>query len=380
MSNCDLVIELDQPDNTFVPGEKVTGTVVLTPDRDLDLTELVIEQIWETHGRGNRNTGRIARHGVNGQRCVAGRSCRFPFGFEVPCYPLSYHGTLVNVDHYITARADVPWKMDPRARIDYLVVPGARSRQAAISAALGEDEPQAGGGGRGKLIYWLFAPVIALLGLMLLSLLVVLLPILLLVGLVKLIRRAAAERKLGKVAVEVVAECLKEDGQTGRVRIRKGPVARLREGFAGLKPQSFVTTPGDTIPVTVNFKPAASVDLSSITLTLKARESATSGSGTNSRTYTETLVEEQAQLLGSRRVAGGSPVELRGEITLPVLEAWTFKAPSNSIAWSLVLRIAIPRSPDWVQEHALVVVPPPAEDEGEAGPKLEGQQPLDFSL
>lgn len=361
MSKCDIVVELDRPNDALAAGDQVTGKVVLTPDGNLDLKELVIEQIWETHGRGNRDQGQLGRKVEMGRWCMAGGNYSFPFQFDTPRYPLTYHGTLINVDHYITARADVPWKVDPRAKTDYLVVPGPGSREAAIAAHRGENQQQTQAGGGAKMLRWLLAPLVLVLVLMIsvmvLVLLVVLLPIVLIVGLVKLVRRSAAERKLGKVAVEISAEQLVEKDEMGRPKKQHGAFAKLRERFAGLKTQTFVAAPDMTVPVTIRFKPRSAVDVNEITLVLTATEKATSGTGTNSRTHTETLVEERTQLLGAKRLVGGSHVELRGEVRLPALVAWTFKAPDNRVSWSLVLRVDIPRSPDWLQDYALVVAP-----------------------
>jgi len=358
MSKCDVVIEFDQPDGLFTAGQELTGSVVLTPTDNLDVKEVVIEQVWQTHGRGNPDTGSLDRQVGDGRRCVAGQSYAFPFRFGIPSHPVSYHGTLINVDHYITVRADVAWKRDPTAKKDYLVVPGRGSHEAAIAAHLGEEDGNRKAKKKSSPLLWVFAPLVVLLVAMVVVLLVVVLPIILCVALIRLIRRMAAERKLGKVSVIVDAELVDKKERARKAGAQRGMLAGLRERFQGLKTLTYAVAPGQTVPVSISFRPRSSVDINRVTLVLRATEKATSGSGTNAHTHTEILVNDEMQLRGPKRLAPGKQIEIHSEFALPETDAWTFNASSNKIEWGMRLCVDIAHNPDWVQDYTLIVVPP----------------------
>ena len=357
---CDLLIELDRPNGALVAGDELTGKVTLTPEKDLEVKEVVVEQVWETHGAGTDTSGCLVREVKEGRRCMAGIRYEFPFSLAVPTCPLSYHGRLVKVDHYLKAHADVARKIDPRAKIKYMVRPGPGSRVAAIAAHLGDTQEVQPRARLPILVQIILAPLVLVLVVLLFALvlaaLIIALPIMIVIGLVKLIRQSAAERKLGKVEVEIGAEIVtNKQKKTNRFRSAFG---KLRERFfLGLKPEAFAVSPGETVPVMIRFRPRAATALNEVVLVVTATEETSSGSGSSSHRQSKTMIEERTVILSKKRMADGGPVELRSDITMPALKAWTFQAPANKVSWSLVLHIDVAHAPDWVQEHTLVVVP-----------------------
>jgi hypothetical protein len=86
---------------------------------------------WQTHGRGNRNEGPVETTRLGPFEWQAGAAERYPFEFKLPNGPVSYHGTLVNVDWYLRARADVPWAIDPKGEQEVLLEPAPAESSAA---------------------------------------------------------------------------------------------------------------------------------------------------------------------------------------------------------------------------------------------------------
>jgi hypothetical protein len=373
MSKCELFVELDEPERRHRGGEPVTGRVRVRTDGEVTCKRLVIEQVWRTHGRGNQAEGVLEEHVVSEQRWLPGREYEVPFSFPAPAAPIHYHGHIVNVDHYVAARADLPWRIDPRTAVDYLVAPTEETpaRYVETEADFGKaaqkaQEARAKKSGSGKSpLRWvwtiLFAPLVIILLAMLLALLLVLLPILLVAALVRwivlLARQGSAERKLGAVEVVVGARKLGEPGQAHSGVVEAGGLAALKRRLRRTGGATYLVTIATPVSVAVRFTPKSNVEIEGATLTVTGTESATSGSGTNATTHRHVVAELQTQLSGPRPLIAGQAIDLRGEILLPAGTAPSFIAPSNTITWEMRLAIAIPKWPDWVQTSKLLVVP-----------------------
>jgi hypothetical protein len=372
MSKCELFVELDEPERRYRGGEPVTGRVRVRTDDEVTCKKLVIEQAWRTHGRGNSAEGVLDEHVVAGQRWLPGQVYEIPFAFPAPAAPIHYHGRFINVDHYVAARADLPWRVDPRSACDYLVVASTATaaRYVETEADFGKAAQEAQqartkkGGGKSPLRWvWtiLFAPLVIALVVLLLALFLVLLPIVLVAGLVRFIvravRRGSAERKLGAVAVEVGARNLGEPVAAHSGVVVVGGLAALKQRMRRTADARYLVTAGTPVPVSMRFTPKTEVTLDGVSLTVTGREIATSGSGTNATTHHHVVSELELELSGPRSLIAGHPVDLRAEILLPAGSAPSFTAPSNTITWEMRLAIEIPKWPDWVQTSKLLVVP-----------------------
>jgi hypothetical protein len=371
MSSCSLEVELDEPERSYRCGDTVTGRVRVRTDGEVTCTKLVVEQVWRTHGRGNLDTGTLHEHVTTDQRWLPGQAYEVPFAFAAPAGPVSYRGHLVCVDHYVAARADLPWKVDPRAQTDYLVVAGAETeaRYLATKAdfdktpgaeAVAQKPKQRSIGG--LLMRILTAPLwIALLAVvvvLVLAALVFILPIALVVFLVRLVRQSSAERRLGAVEVQIEAPQLDrrpDDRASGGTLA--GVFGAVKRRLGRLGGQTYLAAPGRSIPVRLRFQPKGEVAIERATLEVRATESARSGSGTNATTHTHEVHEQQVELSGPRRLTAGHPVELQGTIELPPDAPASFRASDNSVTWEMKIAIEIAQWPDWVQKSDLLVVP-----------------------
>ena len=98
MSKCDLSIELTDGKRTYQIGEIVRGAVHVAVDADCSCDKLTLTHQWQTHGRGNRARGEENKQVLFEGQWRAGESASYPFEFEVPAGPLTFHGHLLNVD------------------------------------------------------------------------------------------------------------------------------------------------------------------------------------------------------------------------------------------------------------------------------------------
>jgi hypothetical protein len=325
MSKCDLAIEFDRPNRLYQAGEQVKGKALVQVNQDVNCRAFTITGSWQTHGKGNRDKADYCTITLAHGHWRAGQQMEFPFVIDLPHYPLTYHGTNLNVDHYLRLQVDLPWAFDPKLEEEFIVAPAAGGHYDVvlpIAHAAGNTL-----GNSGKTIIVIVGVIFTLVGLCLgiptmgFGLLFAA------VGLAILFftfRSQLAERKLGPVSVSEL------------------PV------------QVF---PNTTLPFTVSFTPKAAGLINAITLTLQCNEICISGSGSNRRTHTHSLWNQPSRLLEAREFTKGDTVNVAGEIQIPPNATYSANFTQNRVEWKTTVHIDIAKWPDWIQEQLLKVVP-----------------------
>ena len=336
MSKCDLQIRLEKDDRIFRTGEIVRGHVRVTPHENVECRGLKLTAGWRTHGRGNSDSSPspVVKQLFQG-RWSAGLPQEYPFEFPAPAGPATYHGQLINVDHYIRAEADIPWAGDPTAEAEILIPagdaavydfgPGRQMSAMSSPHAMATLQRQRPGQavqaavfviGLAAMASFFFYGAWTLLGIV---------PLLAGVVLYATAKRKVAESRLG----------------TPLVRLAPDP-ARA----------------GEEITVSLSFEPRADVVLKGGRVALSAYERAVSGSGTNRTTHTHQLHASQHELpLTGRTVGAGHPIALQQKVALPSDAAPTFRAEDNDVSWAVLLHVEIEGWPDWETEIPLAVRP-----------------------
>lgn len=351
MSTCELEVRFDRDDRTYRPGDPVRGEVVAVTDEDVSCKGLSIELLWQTHGAGNTDRTVLETVAVEAQQWSPGLRYRFPFAFTAPDRPLTYHGHFLNVDHCVAARADLPWARDAKVSEEYLLAPGPASHRDHLASPVDFTVTPAGASGPvAKVIGWLLLPILLVL---VAALLLMILPLVLVIGGVVLLRRFIAERRLGRVTVEVSAPEVAPTPTSATKSVVTRMSARARP------PALRAITPGDGVRFRVLFQPRTRVDVDRVSVRLVGVEECRSGSGTNSKTHTHILCEETTVLAEGVSYIPGVPMELAGELPVPDLPAYSFRAHSNSLKWKLEVIIEVPRWPDWKRDHPLALIPGP---------------------
>ena len=111
MPSCELRIVLAPPGITYHPGEKISGTVLASTTDGCGCNRLTIALQWLTHGKGNGALGTAIEHVLFVGDWKPAETHEYSFEIPAPAGPLTYHGTLLNVDWHLTARADVPGEL-----------------------------------------------------------------------------------------------------------------------------------------------------------------------------------------------------------------------------------------------------------------------------
>ncbi|MFN7972891.1 MAG: hypothetical protein U0166_11170 [Acidobacteriota bacterium] len=339
-SKCEIAIVLDKPATTYGMGELVSGRVEVRADADVACKKLTLTLELRTHGRGNTATKTIDETVLFEGQWHAGQQEIYEFEIGAPPGPITYHGTLINVDWYLRARADIPWAIDAKAEQDFEVVPGAEPMEdygsgclpaasaplAATSLAIAAQR-RIGGVVLAAAMVLMFA-----------------------VGMVRGAAGRATPTLCFASLVLVTVGGVIAVAARNKIASRKLGVV---EGAVG----GPVVPRGTALPVSLSFQPPGPIAIERITATLLAREAATSGSGTRRTTHHHTVHDETIELAPGRRVVAGETVAVDGSIPIPKDAACAFSLPSNTLTWELTLRIHVQGWPDWVKVYPIVVVP-----------------------
>lgn len=335
MASCDLRIVLDRPDRRFAAGEKVTGAVKVRVEAGCECGGLTLGRFWQTHGKGNRATG-TAPEPITLYKgpWTPGEGYSYKFSFDAPDGPVSYHGHYLNVDWFLEARADIPWAIDPKAREEFLVVPGKDTSRADLGPNY-KPPPEreraaksAWGVGCGVLFGLCFAGPGA--GIFLLS-------------------DSTLGRAFGAVFILVGAGIVFAALRNRLAQWELGTVV------AKLEPRELRA--GGVANFTLDFTPRSDVRIGKVTAALVGRESVVQGGGTDSTTYAHELHKDERLLASERSLAPGERAHFACRFTLPATAPSTFEAPDNELTWSVKAEIDVTGWPDWVEMLGLCVRP-----------------------
>ncbi|MBI1374058.1 MAG: hypothetical protein GC159_15160 [Phycisphaera sp.] len=324
MSKCDMRIEFDRGDRTYRGGDTITGQVVVRANADVECRKLVISRYWQTHGRGNVDTGDADELIVFSGVWSAGQTEKYRFSFECPASPSTYRGNYLNIDHYIKAQADIPWAFDPKVSEEFIVLTGgtggAVEAETLSSAHAMTSGMKAAGVGCG---------VIG--------------------GIIAIAIGLAIPFPVGFVAIPVGLFLI-------GASLRK-TVAAKRLGDVGLRVTPQVCGPGDTIAIDVRVEPKKPLKLNGATAKIICRERCVSGSGSNRTTHRHIVHEQTATLTKATTLSAGRAVVMPAKLLIPRNAPYSFAASNNTLEWELEIHIDIPWWPDWKEQRVIAIKP-----------------------
>jgi hypothetical protein len=292
---------------------------------------------WRTHGKGNSDEGKGETLALFEGEWTPGEH-RYPFRFMAPSAPATYHGQLVNVDHYVVARADIPWASDPKAEADVLIEGGdAADFTAGTPKAVSPADVQKAVG---------VIPNIAI-GCGGFTALVCLVIMGLALG-------ASVRRGSGVMGIlldvlgTLPAPLFLVAGLFGLGWgvMRKMRAARLGEPEVTVEPLE--PSVGGVVAVGIVINPRTDVVLEEASFDLVCTETATSGSGTNKTRHNHEVAREGQGLDGGgATLPAGQPVHRKGRLAIPAGSPVSFASADNRIAWVVHVRVRIKGWPPW---------------------------------
>lgn len=323
MAKCDLRIELDDPDRVYAGGTTISGVVRVQCDSDVNCKGLDVKSVWRTHGRGNVDTGEAQSETLFAGKWTAGESAEYRFELAIADWPPSYHGHHLNVDHYIDARALIPWGFDPKASVPFVMRPNCGAEDAKAE----RDVVQVGG------------VVGTIMGGAVLAMIAVFFVIFAMAG--PFIGCLFIPFALIGVSVWVVNSFL--------------PKYLLGDVELNFSHQHLV--PGQSAQGELVVCPKRNVTINAVTLNFQAREQCVSGSGSNRTTHKHVFFEKSETLQEQTTLTAGQQFKFPFSVTLPDDAPYSMDLNDNELIWSSTLRIDIPRWPDWKREVPLLVFP-----------------------
>jgi hypothetical protein len=331
MAKCDLTIELDEPDRVYPGGGKITGRVRVHVDTDVNCKALEITPTWRTHGRGNVAAGSGETTILFSGQWSAGDNPEYRFELPIADWPPSYHGHYLNVDHYVDARAKIPWAIDPQASASFMMRPSGGKETAKAIRNVTEAGPIAG-----AIIVAVLFGFAALFVYMLVQMgwiALIFLGLPLIGACVWFFRVFLPKYLLGNVECEVATD---------------------------------QAVPGESIEGKLVIRPRRNVSINEVTMKFQAIEKCISGSGSNRKTHKHVFYESVETLQPATTLQAGQEHRFPFSVTLPWDAPYSLELDDNNLIWSNNLRVDIPRWPDWIKELKLTVVPSGKPVESEA--------------
>jgi hypothetical protein len=327
MSKCDISIELDNPKSTYQLRDRVTGTVQIQVNKDVNCKALKIAGLWKTHGRGNEDSEEYGEYTTFPGLMKAGEVKSIPFSILIEDVPLTYRGEYLNVDHYVNVRIDIPWRLDPTASKEFLVLPGGiQEIDEPLNAAPSTSAIETG------------CAILILL-------------LILICYLIYLVSPDESKQIALWMGVLLLVAFIYKVG---------APIKRLRENKLGLvtvEIDTCIVTPNSSVPCKLVFTPLKHIEVNEVTAKLTAKEVVTSGSGTNKRTFRKMIFEEITNLSDYQLFQPHRSAEISGDIWIPDTMAYSFISDSNTLRWQLAIRMDVKSCPDWKYTLKLQLVP-----------------------
>lgn len=339
MSKCSLRIEMDK--EQYRGGQTISGKVFVTVNRDVRCDQLLLTLGWRVHGRGNRFNEIDQEATLFKGQWHGGQSVVYPFEMTLPNEPATWHGNILNVDWYIRARADIPWAIDPKAEVDFIVERGDEPQRQPQAHQSQANRPQIDP--RLQSVATVFPIIIALVGPAMGMLFIC-------GGLVATVIGMPQFSLCSLFGLVFVVF----GGWSARKHIGN-LLSRRRVGDVTLSVTPAVAVLGEPIQVTLSMTARKDITIQEAKIALILRESATSGSGTNQRTHTHNhLMEEEVILLG-HNLRKDQPFSTEITLTIPADATASLSVIDNRLIWIVRADIDMPGWADRFEETILTV-------------------------
>ena len=322
MAKCDLTIELDDPDRIHLGGETVSGVVRVQLDTDVQCKGLQVKSVWRTHGQGNVDSGDSQTQVLFEGAWKAGENPEYRFELPIADWPPSYHGHYLNVDHYVDARVMIPWGFDPKASASFLMRPSCSAGQAKVVRPVTQLTGVSGAVVGAAILLTLGGFFVALAAFTPIG--YMLLPIGLIGGAYWFMRSYLPQYLLGDVQLVFETEQV---------------------------------VPGQTTGGELIIRPRRNVSINAVTLNFQAREQCVSGSGSNRKIHKHIFFEKAQTLQEMTTLSAAGEYRYPFSVTLPEDAPLSIHLRDNELIWICLLRVDIPRWPDWTRELPLKVIP-----------------------
>ena len=324
-----ISVEFDRDNVTYYAGEFVSGTMILELEKKTNCRSVTASLGWYAHGAGNDAATIVETLTVHSGELEPG-VYRFPFRFNLPPGPYTYHGHYLNVDWYVEGTADVPWATDPKGDEDFILLPSRDVRPPDPELPAHTEATDTG-----------MAGIIVGAGIAALSVLC---------GLYGIVE----EEDFGMACCAAIGLII------AAVALYYGFHRFLATRLVGdvrFGAEPWPVHPNDTFTHTITFTPKRKMLVNAITATLVGKEEVVEGHGSDRTTHTNVLFEQSVEVASNGTLEGKQEVTFRAAFTIPDGPFYTISATDNTLSWEVTTHIDIPNWPDWEDKHQVVVTP-----------------------
>lgn len=338
MADCNVTIVFSKRGATVVPGEELQGEVVVKVDAPCRCDGLTLAAEWRTSGKGNPTTGQGEVKSLFTGQWEVGEH-RYRFVYKAPVGPFTHDGTLLDLNWFLHARADIPWAIDPKADAPFRLGPGPNSETDAYffgplykppaPGTRGVSETAQGGSAVKKPMGLGAKVAIGLLLTVVIGSMAMAIPVLAAIlapfALFFFVKKVMIKSKLGEPEVKILPNPAR---------------------------------PGEEVMVVARLNPLKEVKFGKVFAELVGEERVVHGSGKHAVTHRNNLCTLAHDFpMHQREARGGEHLELRVNLKVPVGAPLTFVASSNTIEWRLKVSIELLGWPDWAQTFPITVRP-----------------------
>jgi hypothetical protein len=107
----------------FDPRSRLSGSVTVTPAKDIRAKQVYTRLQWHTEGRGDRDEGVVAAVEFPNAQLRANMPMVGRFTFDLPDAPWSFAGHYINIVWEVMLVVDIPMASDLRASQPFILAP-----------------------------------------------------------------------------------------------------------------------------------------------------------------------------------------------------------------------------------------------------------------
>ncbi len=342
-----LQLQLDK--STYAGGEIAQGAVIFRVPEGTSCQSLTVAIGWETRGKGTAESWYSEPLKLN---CgvAPGAGGRYVFKLQVPNGPLSYDGTILSVDWFVKADANLKLHQDLSAKVPITLATVKPGEQYIYGLGWDTEGGSArnvplrfSSDGKGMATRDFNYDKVPFLYKLLAA------------GVVFIIVGGLGGNKLPKLdplwtLLLIAGIVVIASGVYGLI------VRRSIRSWQTTSP-SYIQQGSATLPVSVNMTAAKHTTLTRIEARVRGREhSRTRHHDSMSRDHV--IYEGESVVIAQNQpLMPDAPATFRANLAVPPKAACSFQSNYNSIDWGFTLRISMPGTPDTEEEFTFLMMP-----------------------
>ncbi len=343
----ELELQLDK--DSYVGGEVVQGAVVLSVPEESSCQSLTVAIGWQTRGKGIAESWYSEPLKLSCAESSGARG-RYAFSLPVPNGPLSYDGTILSVDWFVKADADLKLHRDLSAKVPIILSANKPGEPYIYGLSWGAEGGSArefplrfSPEGKGMAtrdfnydkVFFLYKLLAAGAALILVGGL----------GGSKLPKADPLWTLLLIAGVVVIASGVY--GLFVRKSIRSWQITS----------PTYVQRGSVTLPVLVNITAARQTTLTRIEARVRGREDSRTGTR-SSMSRNHVIYEGESVVMAQNQpLMPDAPATFRANLAIPAEAACSFRANYNRIDWGFSIKVSMPGTPDIEEDLTFLMMP-----------------------